>query len=245
MSSRQSRLSTGIDAFISRMTSAGPEPKRPPHMLLESDVRWLIAASLFVLCLSLLGGCDRETAPAEQPQAAPAIKPLRQGEATPAPTPAFGLESANGMKANLSYAQRGMAAPAVPFTGADGREVSLRDYAGRPLLVNLWATWCVPCKVEMPTLDALAGLEEGRLTVIAVSQDLNGRAKVRRFFESTKIANLEPLTDPDNGLLGAIGGKPALPLTILYDSEGREVWRVLGGVEWDDAEMAKLLAEAS
>jgi thiol-disulfide isomerase/thioredoxin len=121
----------------------------------------------------------------------------------------------------------------------------LRDYAGRPLLVNVWATWCVPCKVEMPTLDALAALEEGRLTVIAVSQDLGGRAKVRRFFETAQIANLEPLTDPDNGLLGAIGGKPALPVTILYDSDGREVWRVMGGVEWDDAEMAKLLAEAS
>jgi thiol-disulfide isomerase/thioredoxin len=241
MSSRQSRLSTGIDAFISRMTSAGPEPKRPPHMLLESDVRWLIAASLFGLSLSLLGGCDRETAPAEQPQAAPPITPLPQAEAKPA----FGLESANGMKANLSYAKRGMAAPTVSFTGADGRDVSLADYAGRPLLVNLWATWCAPCKAEMPTLDALAALEEGRLTVIAVSQDLNGRAPVRRFFESAQIGNLEPFTDRDNDLLGAIGGKPDLPLTILYDSEGREIWRVLGAVEWDDAEVAKLLAEAS
>ncbi len=81
--------------------------------------------------------------------------------------------------------------------------------------------------------------------MIAVSQDLTGRAPVRKFFDSAQIANLEPFTDPDNGLLGAIGGNPALPVTILYDSDGREVWRVSGGVEWDDEEVAKLLAEAS
>ncbi len=227
---------------MARITSAGPEPKRPPHMLLESDVRRFIAFSISVAGIALLAGCDRESAPKEQAQAE---TPVAQAEKKPIAPPPFGLESANGMKANLSYARRGMAAPSVSFTGADGRDVTLRDYAGRPLLVNVWATWCPPCKAEMPTLDALAALEEGRISVIAVSQDLNGRAPVRKFFNAARIENLEPFTDPDNGLLGAVGGNPALPVTILYDSNGREVWRVLGGVEWDDAEIAKLLAEAS
>ena len=210
-------------------------------MLLSSDVRRLIAASLLYSTACLLAGCDRETAPKEQAQAE---TPAKQSALSTAVPPSFGLESANGMKANLSYAKRGTPAPAVTFTGADGRDVSLRDYAGRPLLVNLWATWCAPCKAELPTLDSLAALAEGRLSVIAVSQDLTGRAPVLRFFESAKIANLEPWTDRDNGLLAAIGGNPALPVTLLYDSDGREIWRVTGGVEWDDAEMAKLLAEA-
>ena len=64
------------------------------------------------------------------------------------------------------------------------------------------------------------------------------------FFDEAKIANLEPYTDPDNALLAAFGNNTALPTTILYDSQSREVWRVIGGVEWDDAEMAKLLREA-
>ncbi len=210
-------------------------------MLLESDVRRLIAASLPVFSAVLLAGCDRETVPQEQVQPEQKAPVIAQQAKRPE---SFGLESANGMAATLSYARKGTPAPNVVFTGADGRDVSLNDYAGRPLLVNLWATWCAPCKAEMPTLDALAELEEGRVSVIAVSQDLNGRKPVRQFFESASIVNLEPLTDPDNRLLAAIGGNPALPVTILYDSQGREVWRVTGGVEWDDAEIAKLIAEA-
>jgi thiol-disulfide isomerase/thioredoxin len=216
-------------------------------MLLDSDVRRLIAMSLSVFLAAVVAACDRETAPAEQVQAEPAtLKPPAEGK--PGLSPAqksFGLESASGMKATLSYAKRGSRAPNAPFRGADGRDVTINDFAGRPVLVNLWATWCRPCTVEMPTLDALAALEEGRVTVIAVSQDLAGRPPVRRFFERAQIGNLEPFTDPDNGLLSELGGNAALPLTILYDSDGREVWRVTGGVEWDDAEIGKLLAEAS
>ncbi len=107
---------------MARITSSGPEPKRPPHMLLESGVRALIAFVLSVTSFALLAGCDRESAPKEQAQAdAIAVDPA---PAKTAPV-SFGLESASGMKANLSYAKRGMAAPAVPFTGADGREVQL------------------------------------------------------------------------------------------------------------------------
>ncbi|NJK43936.1 MAG: TlpA family protein disulfide reductase [Pleurocapsa sp. SU_196_0] len=124
------------------------------------------------------------------------------------------------------------------------RELALTDFAGRPLLVNFWATWCVPCKVEMPTLDALAALEAGKVTVVAIAQDLQGRKKVVPFFEATGVTNLEPHTDAQNRVWSAIGGTPKLPTTVLYNSEGREVWRVVGGVEWDDAEIAVLLREA-
>jgi thiol-disulfide isomerase/thioredoxin len=192
-----------------------------------------------------LGGCDRESATKEQalpPKAevAPTVPAASAVEKTGA-----GLESANGLRAELSYAFAGRPAPDVSFTGADGREVSLNDFAGRPLLVNFWATWCVPCRVEMPTLDALAELEAGKISVIAVAQDLQGRKKVVPFFQETGVTNLEPYTDARNRVWGSIGGTPKLPTTILYDSEGREIWRVIGGVEWDDAEIIALLAEAS
>lgn len=199
--------------------------------------RFLLICLFAALALSL-GGCDRESASKGQEQAEPAPK-----AAAPA-RPSAGLESANGLRAELSYRYAGRPAPDFPFTGADGREVALTDFAGRPLLVNLWATWCGPCKIEMPTLDALAELEAGRVTVIAVSQDLKGRAPVLQFFEDSEIVNLEPYVDQKNRLWNAVGGGPKLPTTILYDSEGREVWRVIGGVEWDDEAIAPLLAEA-
>ena len=176
--------------------------------------------------------------------------PKEQAEpvvAAPAPVAAktgAGLESANGLRAELSYRFAGRPAPDDVFKGADGREVALSDFAGRPLLVNIWATYCIPCKIEMPTLDALAELEAGKITVIAVAQDLQGRKVVLPFFQRTVITNLEPYIDPSNRVWNAVGGSPALPTTILYDSEGREVWRVIGGVEWDDAEISALLAEA-
>lgn len=194
--------------------------------------------SVIALVLLLLAGCDKESAGGGQAQPASAAK------AQPGSKNEIGLESANGMRATLSYKFAGQAAPKAVFAGADGRDVTLADFAGRPLLLNLWATWCAPCKAEMPTLDALAALEEGRMSVIAVSQDLEGRTPVTAFFKSTGIANLEPYTDADNALLAAFGNAVALPTTILYDSEGKEVWRVAGGVEWDDEEMAKLLREA-
>jgi thiol-disulfide isomerase/thioredoxin len=174
------------------------------------------------------------------PKTEPVPKPVQQGAKQ-----GMGLESANGLRAELSYRFAGRPAPAAAFIGADGREVDLNDFAGRPLLLNIWATYCLPCKVEMPTLDALAELEAGKISVIAVAQDPTGRKVVGPFFQKAGIVNLEPYTDRDNKLWNALGGKPQLPTTILYDSESREVWRVIGGVEWDDEEVAALLTEAS
>ncbi len=204
-------------------------------------MRRLSLISILAACALSVGGCDRQSPAKEQAEPAEAL-------AIPAKTSpkkaSIGLESANGLRAELSYAFAGKSAPDMPFTGADGREVALTDFAGRPLLVNFWATWCVPCKIEMPTLDALAELESGKVTVIAIAQDLKGRAPVRAFFDQSDIVNLEPYTDKSNRVWGEIGGTPKLPTTILYNSEGREVWRVTGGLEWDDAEITALLAEA-
>jgi thiol-disulfide isomerase/thioredoxin len=203
-------------------------------MLLESDMRLLIA-----LVLLVLAGCDTGTSPKGQVQADSPTDNAKSAKAD------VGLESANGMRATLSYASAGQKAPMAVFADAKGGDVTLSDFAGRPVLVNFWATWCAPCKAEMPTLDALASLEKGRMAVIAVSQDLEGRPPVDAFFAKAAIKNLEAYTDSDNALLAAFNNQLALPTTILYDSEGREVWRVIGGVEWDDAEMAKLLREAA
>jgi thiol-disulfide isomerase/thioredoxin len=202
-------------------------------MLLESDMRFVIA-----LILLLLTGCDKETPGQGQAQPALAANSDAAGKAE------IILESANGTRATLSYRFAGQKAPTAPFADADGQDVTLADFEGKPLLLNIWATWCAPCKAEMPTLDALARLEKDRMAVIAVSQDLEGRAPVLAFFKETKVQNLVPYTDADNAILAAFNNAIALPTTILYDSAGKEVWRIAGGVEWDDTEMAKLLRQA-
>lgn len=196
-----------------------------------------MTAILLFACVAALGGCDRQSRSAGQEQALSAPSARNESKNS------VGLESASGLRAELIYRFAGSAAPDASFAGADGREVRLGDFAGRPLLVNLWASWCAPCKAEMPTLDNLAALEEGQVTVIAVSQDLQGSKAAAPFFAAARIANLELYTDPQNRLWEAVG-RGALPTTILYDSQGREVWRIVGGVEWDDAEVAKLLREA-
>jgi thiol-disulfide isomerase/thioredoxin len=217
-----------------------------PAWELETDMRFVMIL-LLGSAAAMLSACDKASAPREQEQeivSSPNTPPDAEPIAANRPNADIGLESSSGLKAILSYTLAGRQAPNVKFTGADGRDVSLSDFSGRPLLVNIWATWCAPCKAEMPTLDALAALEAGKVSVIAVSQDLEGRKPVAAYFKEKGFANLEPYIDPDNALLGSLGGNVELPTTILYDSKGREVWRVIGGVEWDDAEMAKLIAEA-
>jgi len=193
---------------------------------------------VIALILLVLTGCDKETPGQGQAQPALAANLDATGKTE------IILESANGTRATLSYRFAGQKAPTAPFADADGQDVTLADFEGKPLLLNIWATWCAPCKAEMPTLDTLAKLEKDRMAVIAVSQDLEGRAPVLAFFKETKVQNLVPYTDADNAILAAFNNAIALPTTILYDSAGKEVWRIAGGVEWDDTEMAKLLRAA-
>jgi thiol-disulfide isomerase/thioredoxin len=140
---------------------------------------------------------------------------------------------------------RGKAAPDSTFTNPDGEETSLAEFSGKPLLVNLWATWCAPCVKELPTLDRLARAQgkAGGIQVVAISQDSGPHPSVVAFLESHKIGALAPYQDAKMGLSGAMGAE-VLPTTILFDAPGREVWRYVGDLDWTTPEAAKLLAEA-
>ncbi len=111
---------------------------------------------------------------------------------------------------------------------------------GEPVLLNLWATWCAPCVVEMPLLDELAADMAGELQVVTVSEDLQGAVAVVPFFEERDLPNLPQWLDPNNALAASYGGGAVLPLTVLYDAQGKEVWRVMGGYDWasEDARAA-------
>ncbi len=133
--------------------------------------------------------------------------------------------------------------PQVSLSGPSGRVANLGTLTGTPVLLNLWATWCAPCVKEMPQLDTLAG-RGGGLRVIAASQDVQGAAVVERFFERTGVRHLEPWLDPQNALMEALEIE-TLPVTILYDADGREVWRMTGAFDWAGDEAAELIAEGS
>jgi thiol-disulfide isomerase/thioredoxin len=132
--------------------------------------------------------------------------------------------------------------PTASFTDPEGKPVSLAAFRGRPLLVNLWATWCAPCIQEMPSIDRLAASEKGRLAVVAVSQDSNGLAAIAPFFAKAGIGTLKPYTDTENALMMATKAE-TLPTTILYDAGGHERWRHVGKVDWDDPTARAALAD--
>jgi thiol-disulfide isomerase/thioredoxin len=127
-------------------------------------------------------------------------------------------------------------APDLTFLDAEGNEVRLADFQGEVVVLNLWATWCAPCRREMPSLDRLQAKYGGAgLEVIALSLDRGDVAKVREFFEELEITSLAVYHDP-TARAGRELGAPGLPTTVVMDRAGREVGRLLGPAEWDGEE---------
>ncbi len=134
--------------------------------------------------------------------------------------------------------------PAIAISDPGGRQLNTAALQNAPVLLNLWATWCAPCVEEMPMLDALASDYGDRLRVLTVSQDLQGADKVPAFFAKNDFANLEPWLDPDNSLSFHYGANTVLPMTVLYDAQGMEIWRMVGGYDWSAPEARGLIDEA-
>lgn len=124
-----------------------------------------------------------------------------------------------------------------PFVDGSGRDLTLADFRGRVVLLNIWATWCVPCREEMPTLDALQEKLGGDdFHVLPLSIDRAGMKVVRRFYEEIGIRHLGMyLADSTRAMLafGVLG----LPTTILIDRNGFERGRLVGPAEWDSHEV--------
>ncbi len=142
------------------------------------------------------------------------------------------------------------ARPAVAdlaFETLDGKPARLSDFRGRVVVLNVWATWCVPCREEMPSLDRLqAAFPDGDLVVLALSVDRGGPEKVRRFLEEIGVRRLHVYRDPKMRATFALR-IPGLPATILVDRKGREAYRHLGLARWDEKDvieaLRRLLAE--
>ncbi len=137
--------------------------------------------------------------------------------------------------AGALFAVRGAPQPMPPLAFIDdkGRSHTLADFRGKALLVNIWATWCAPCREEMPALDRLEDKLGGPgFQVIALSIDSGGAAAVRRFYEETGVRALAVYVDPAmqaTSSLKLVG----VPTTLLVDREGREIGRHTGPARWD------------
>lgn len=132
-------------------------------------------------------------------------------------------------------------APSTPFTENGTLRRTLADYRGRGLLLNLWATWCTPCVLEMPSLNRLKAEVAGTdIEVLALSQDFGGADAVRRFYLRRAIKHLDVFVDKGGKVFHALGAE-GLPTTVLIDAVGNEVGRVPGPLEWDTPEALALV----
>jgi thiol-disulfide isomerase/thioredoxin len=127
--------------------------------------------------------------------------------------------------------------PDLSFQDSVGNERTIGDFRGRMVLLNIWATWCTPCREEMPALDRLQAQFGGpEFQVIAISVDQQGAEPVQKFFSEIGIKALERYIDPAAQAafkLGAVG----LPATLLVDRRGREIGRHVGPAKWDAPEI--------
>ena len=159
-------------------------------------------------------------------------------EATPAAEP--------GPQKGVDRSHRGQPFPDVKFLQEDGDgvgEMGSASFAGLPTLVNFWASWCAPCVKELPTLKALNESRKFEGFILPLNQDSGTQDSVRAFMAEHGVEELGNYQDPKMKVAGAAGIE-VMPTTILYDANGKEVWRYIGELDWTGPEAAKLLSEA-
>lgn len=159
-------------------------------------------------------------------------------ESAPAPS-STGPVSANPLA--LSVFDQPRPVSEIRFQDDQGRDLTLADFRGRVVLLNVWATRCVPCRKEMPTLDRLQARLGGKdFLVVALSIDRKGIEAVRGFYKEVGVEKLAIYLDPSGKASHGLA-IPGVPTTLLIDREGREVARKMGEAEWDSAEMVALV----
>lgn len=167
--------------------------------------------------------------------------------------PAVALSSkiaplAHGEVAALAMASAPLRLPDLTFLDANGQPRKLSDWRGRTVLVNLWATWCVPCRREMPALDNLqAKLGGPDFQVVAINIDTRDPAKPKAFLKDVNLNKLDYFTDASAKVfqdLKSIGRALGMPTSVLVDGQGCEIATLAGPAEWDSEDAVKLISAA-
>ena len=131
-------------------------------------------------------------------------------------------------------------APTISLVDLAGNTVSLSEFAGRFVLINLWATWCEPCLREMPSLERMQSRFGDKITVLAISEDRGGSKTVEPFINKLGLKSFKTYLDPksDAGRAFKVVG---LPTSFLIDREGRVLGRIEGAAEWDSPKLLEVL----
>jgi thiol-disulfide isomerase/thioredoxin len=155
---------------------------------------------------------------------------------------------AHGEVAALTMATSPLRLPDLAFADAGGNPKKLSDWRGRTVLVNLWATWCVPCRKEMPALDSLqTRLGGADFEVVAVNIDTRDPEKPRNFLKAANLTRLSYFSDPNARVfqdLKAIGRALGMPTSVLVDGEGCEIATIAGPADWASDDAIELITAA-
>jgi thiol-disulfide isomerase/thioredoxin len=199
--------------------------------------RWLLAGGVLAAILVLAGVYvtlwpqgNGEGVAMCRPSAAvaAALKPLAHGE-----------------MAALVVADRPTPAADISFVDETGKPHALTDWSGRTVLLNLWATWCTPCKREMPALDHLqAALGGERFQVVAVNLDLGGPQKGKDFYDQVALKSLAYYHDPESKVFRAVNAI-GMPTSLIIDGNSCEIARIAGPADWASEDALTLLRAAS
>jgi thiol-disulfide isomerase/thioredoxin len=155
---------------------------------------------------------------------------------------------AQGEVAALTMATAPLRLPDLAFLDGNGQPKKLSDWRGRTVLVNLWATWCVPCRKEMPALDNLqAKLGGPDFQVVAINIDTRDPQKPKAFLKDAKLDRLDYFTDTGAKVfqdLKGVGRALGMPTSVLVDGQGCEIATIAGPAEWDSNDAIKLITAA-
>jgi thiol-disulfide isomerase/thioredoxin len=156
---------------------------------------------------------------------------------------------AKGEVAALTMATKPVQLPDLAFVDGDGVTKKLSDWKGRTVLLNLWATWCVPCRKEMPALDSLQGKLGGdKFAVVAVNIDTRNPEKPKAFLQDGNLTRLGYYSDAKAKVfqdLKSIGLALGMPTSVLIDAHGCEIGNIAGPAEWDSEDAIKLITAAT
>ena len=148
---------------------------------------------------------------------------------------------AHGEMQNFTVRKTPQNMPEIRFQDGNGKDLSLADFEGRVVLLNLWATWCAPCRREMPDIAALQSTYGGKdFIVVALSQDRKGIAAVRDFYAEIGVKDLEIFIDQKAKTARKLRA-PGLPTTLLLNKQGQELGRLIGPANWNSQDARQLI----
>ncbi len=210
------------------MTSTANPPRR--RLLLPAALGVLAAVATGAVLYGTLAPAGKVAGPCPAASRALAAKlaPLARGDVAP-----------------VSIASEPREALPLAFERADGGKTTLADFRGRAVLLNLWATWCAPCRAEMPALDRLQTAAGGKgFEVVAVNVDTARLERRAAFLDSVGVRALARYADPSGDAFETLrkdGKALGLPVTMLIDRDGCEIGSAAGAVKWDSADAEALI----